>query len=129
MSDASLKTKPQPQHKEPLLLLYKIADTPVKKEPFTYFVAPDVLPKEVMDALNNDFPEIKKTGFLPLEVLSRNGLFGQLMDELEGAELSALMTEKLQMELRDKPKMITVRKWSAANDGAAKIVTALLRIY
>jgi len=116
----------------PLLQLDKIAAATVTRDPYPYLVAHGVLSQELMQTLQKDFPAIEKPGFFPLGTMKRVGLFDKLTKELQSPELAALLTEKLQVELRDKPSMITVRKWSAAkdgrihNDGEAKIVTSLL---
>ena len=101
----------------PMLRLDLIAEAPVVHEPFTYLVAKNVLSPDLMQSLKNDFPEITKNGFLSIASLKRKGTFDALVAELEGAELAAILTEKLQVELRDKPHVVTVRKWSAAKDG------------
>lgn len=101
-------------------------------DPYPHLVAKDILSKKLMKNLAKDFPGIDQQGFFPLEQLERKGSFDELMKEFESPEFSAVMTDKLGIELRDKPKMITIRKWSAFKDGRihtdgeAKIATALL---
>ena len=90
-----------------------------------------LLPEDAT-AIKRDFPDIKKNGYLPLSLLKRQGAFDALLKDLEGPELADILSDKLGLELRDKPRMITVRKWSAGNDGRihndgeAKIATSLL---
>jgi hypothetical protein len=67
--------------------------------------------------IEKDFPSIDRPGFFPLHPTWQKGAFAALLAKLEGKELAELMTEKLGIELRDKPRLITVRKWSAAKDG------------
>lgn len=115
-----------------LLQLNHIAAAPVMRDPYPYLVAHNVLSKDLLTRLYADFPAIEKPGFFPVGTMARKGAFDTLIKELQSPELAELLTQKLQIELRDKPSMVTVRKWSAAkdgrihNDGEAKIVTSLL---
>lgn len=114
-----------------ILLLGAVEEAAVRREPFPYLVAGNMLRKEAVEALKNDFPEIGKPGFFPLSTLKREGAFDELLTQME-AELAPVLTRKLGLELRDKPHMVTIRKWSAAkdgrihNDGEAKIATCLV---
>ena len=65
-------------------------------------------------------------------MLKREGAFDLLLQDLETPELAEVLSDQLGIDLRGKPRMITVRKWSALkdgrihNDGEAKIATSLL---
>ncbi len=115
-----------------LLNLKAISNAQVNLEPYPHLVAHGVVGNDLMSALGQDFPQIKKPGFFPLELINPQGVFDKLVKEMEGPTLAAALSDKLNIELRDKPCMITVRKWSASkdgrihNDGEAKIVTCLL---
>jgi len=115
-----------------LLQLDAIARAQASRDPYPHIVASGVLPVEAAESLRRDFPAIKKTGYLPLSLLARTGAFDALLSDLESPELAALLSDKLGLNLSDKPRMITVRKWSAAkdgrihNDGEAKIATSLI---
>lgn len=101
--------------------------------PYPHVMASGLLSADSMEALNRDFPNINKPGFFPLELLKGQGeSFNRLVEELNGPTIAEVLSEKLGIDLRGKPRMITVRKWSAAkdgrihNDGEAKICTSLL---
>lgn len=121
-----------PLEAKPVLQLDKIMSASPKREPYPYLLASDCLSKDIAPALHKDFPDIKKNGYLPLSLLERKGMFDALLRDLEGPEIAAILSDKLGLELRDKPRMITVRKWSAGNDGRihndgeAKICTSLI---
>jgi hypothetical protein len=114
-----------------ILLADAVEGAVVRRDPFPYLVAKNMLRKDAMDALKKDFPEISKPGFFPLSTFKREGAFDELLTQME-TELAPILTRKLGLELRDKPHMITIRKWSAAkdgrihNDGEAKIATCLV---
>lgn len=119
------------QHK-PLLNLDVLAAAPSSRDPYPHVMTAGMLSPGDMPALKRDFPEISKTGYLPLSALNCHGAFADLIAELQGPELASILSDKLGLELRDKPRMITIRKWSAGNDGrihndgVAKIATSLL---
>ena len=115
-----------------LLQLESIARAPASHDPYPHVIAPGVLlPKDAV-ALKRDFPDIKKTGYLPLSVMERKGAFDALLSDLESQEFAGAVGDKLGLDLRGKPCIITVRKWSAArdgnihNDGEAKLATSLV---
>src|SRR5277367_1280229 len=105
------------QNAAPIMKLDLIRKAPAQKEPYPHVIATNVLPPELMRTLNRDFPDIKRSGYLPLSSMKLVGVFAAVLKELEGPELAAILTEKLGVELRDKPSLITIRKWSAKKDG------------
>jgi SM-20-related protein len=115
-----------------LLQLDAISIGQPQRDPYPHLLVSGVLLANDAAAIKRDFPHIKKKGYLALSLLERKGAFDALLSELEGPELASILSEKLGLELRDKPRMITVRKWSAGNDGRihndgeAKIATSLL---
>lgn len=103
-----------------------------RKDPYPFVVAPGVLSMENVKAVNDDFPDIKEPGFFPSTMLNRHGAFDALLNQLEGPEIAEILSDKLGIDLKGKPRMITIRKWSAAKDGRihvdgkAKICTSLV---
>lgn len=102
-------------------------------KPYTNIATSGVLFEADKEQFKDDYPEIDKPGFFPLETLGElRGKFKSLIEEMQQPEFADLLSEKLNVELRDKPSIITVRRWSALkdggihNDGASKIVTALI---
>jgi Rps23 Pro-64 3,4-dihydroxylase Tpa1-like proline 4-hydroxylase len=116
----------------PILQLGQVMSATAQFDPYPYLMASNCLSPDIAPALGKDFPDIKKNGYLPLSLLKREGMFDALLRDLEGPEIAAILSDKLGLELRDKPRMITVRKWSAGNDGRihndgeAKICTSLI---
>jgi hypothetical protein len=115
-----------------VLNLEKLAATPPAAKPFRHITAEGLLPPQDQPALAQDFPDEPKTGFFPVEQLSYGPAFARLLDELRGPEFSRIVGEKLDRDLVNRPKMIVVRKWSAAKDGRPhtdgedKVATALV---
>lgn len=103
-----------------------------EREPYNYLVASHVILPDAVGGLRRDFPDIRETGFFPEEDVERHGAFASLLEEMKGREISEIVSGKLDIDLVDKPKMITIRKFSAAKDGRihtdseAKIATLLV---
>ncbi len=110
----------------------KIAETPVNWEPFPYFTVSGVLSDYSLARVRDSFPMIEKSGVFPLDELNYEGAFGELIDEIKSSKLERVMSEQFQVDLSDKPLMITVRGRCAKRDGRIhtdskdKIVTCLL---
>jgi len=132
MQNTAMKTIPHAESVAPLLQLGAIARGVPQNDPYPYLMVSNTLRAEDAPAIKRDFPDIQKSGYLPLSLLARQGAFDALLNDLEGPDLAEILSDKLGLDLRDKPRMITVRKWSAGNDGRihndgeAKIATSLL---
>jgi hypothetical protein len=100
--------------------------------PFFHLVARNLLTREAIDALVETFPKLPVSGLLPAQVLRLSPRLSQLAEELRGPLMGSILGEKFQIDLRDRPTMLTVRSQAAARDGRihtdseSKIVTALL---
>ncbi|MEM9837560.1 MAG: 2OG-Fe(II) oxygenase [Pseudomonadota bacterium] len=88
-----------------------------RTEPFTYIVAEGSLSSSEAEGVRTDYPKIDKTGYLPLTKLNSHGRFQELIDDLQSEELAEVLSEKLNLDLIGKPRMITVRKHSKIGDG------------
>ncbi|MTH96281.1 2OG-Fe(II) oxygenase [Roseibium sp. RKSG952] len=95
-------------------------------------VGSDVVTPEQAAEIRRDYPDIKETGYLPLSKLESQGAFQKLIEDLQSPELAAILSEKLGLDLYDKPRMITVRRHSKIGDGRihndskSKICTMLI---
>lgn len=109
-----------------------VRDAAAWQAPYPHVVADDVLHGGVRHALQRDFPDITRPGFFPLSEMNVEGAFKALIDDFTSDEFAVILGDKLGMELRDRPRLITVRKWSAAQDGRihndseSKIASALI---
>jgi hypothetical protein len=103
-----------------------------RTEPFTYIVAEGALTRSEATEVRRDYPAIDKTGYLPLSKLEARGRFAELIEDLRSDELAEVLSEKLNLDLVGKPRMITVRKHSKIGDGrihndsVSKICTMLV---
>jgi SM-20-related protein len=112
--------------------LDSVARAPQFDAPYRHFIGDGVLKPAAVDGLIADFPAIKQAGFYPVTDLSVTGAFQALMDDVNDPAFSTAVGTKLDMALADKPKLITIRRWSAASDGrihtdsVSKIATTLI---
>jgi len=95
-------------------------------------IADEVIQPGAVDGLRADFPDIKETGFFPEGDIGAHGTFATLLSEMKSRAVSEIVSEKLDIDLVEKPRMITIRKLSAAKDGRihtdseSKIATLLV---
>ena len=110
----------------------RLRDAEVRTHPFSYLTADNVVSESEGEDIRRDYPEIKQSGYLPLSKLKGGTAFNALIDDLKSVELAEILSNKLGLELRDKPRMITVRKHSKLKDGrihndsVSKICTCLI---
>jgi hypothetical protein len=95
-------------------------------------IADAVIQPGAVAGLRADFPEIRETGFFPEGDIGAHGTFAALLKEMKSRAVSEIVSEKLDIDLVEKPRMITIRKLSAAKDGRihtdseSKIATLLV---
>lgn len=115
-----------------MLRLDAIENSPISRQPFSYFTTDAVLDHQALASIQHDFPAIAGPGVFPLSALSFGPAFARLIDEINGASLRTIMERKFEVDLSDKPLMITVRGHCQRKDGRIhtdskdKIVTCLL---
>jgi hypothetical protein len=89
----------------------------VATTPFRFLIAEGALSAEDAAAIRRDFPDIRKSGFFPLANLKGGEAFNRLVADLRSPELAGVLSEKLVLDLKGRPRLITVRRRSKAGDG------------
>jgi hypothetical protein len=106
--------------------------TPLVTDPFPYLIVPGFLKADVRAAVAKDYPDIAKPGSFPTSELSYGGTFKAMLEELQGPEVRAAFAAKFDIDLSNRPTMVTVRGQARAKDGRihtdskTKIITVLL---
>jgi SM-20-related protein len=106
--------------------------TALVREPFPYLIVPGFLKAEAREAVHKDYPEIAKPGSFPTTEVEYGPAFASMLAELQGPELRTAFEEKFDIDLTDRPTMVTVRGRAQAKDGRihtdskTKIITVLL---
>ncbi len=104
----------------------------LQQTPYPYVIIPNFIRPEYLSALQNDFPDIKQAGSFPLSSVQTGHVFNQLIDALNSDALRQTIAKKLEMDLTDKPVLITVRGHADKTDGRihtdskSKLVTLLM---
>ena len=115
-----------------LLDFKAIAAARAMGEPYRHFLGDHVLDPAGLPDLMAEFPEIAEPGFYPAADLTLKRRFAELVNELYAPEFSRAVGEKLEMDLESKPRLVTIRRWSALSDGnihtdsLSKIATTLI---
>ena len=101
------------------------------RDPYNYLVGSNFIEPDATAALQADFPQIMEPGFVPEIDVKPEGAFAALLEQLKSDAVSQIVSEKLDIDLVTRPKMITIRRISQAKDGRihtdgeAKIATML----
>jgi len=104
----------------------------LETEPFTHLVAPNFVSSESLSIILDDFPKIDRGGSFPLASLNYGSVFQQFCEELRGPDLRNAFSEKLQLDLSERPTTLTVRGTCREKDGKihtdskSKLVTVLI---
>jgi SM-20-related protein len=109
-----------------------IRSAELHRSPYDYVMGTGAIRDKWTPALRESFPDIKLTGFHPLSQMTVEGAFASLIEEIEGPEFTAAVSQALGVGLFPYPTLITVRKVSAAHEGRihcdseSKIATLLI---
>jgi SM-20-related protein len=115
-----------------ILALDAVRRAELRYEPYTYFLGSAFLNSDHISALRDNFPVITKPGFLTVDEVQLRGPFKTMIDELEGPELTAVLSDKFEQDLSPFPRLTTIRKISQLKDGSihtdgrSKVMTLLL---
>jgi hypothetical protein len=100
--------------------------------PFDFLVVRDFVRAEARPAIDRAFPQVRRGGSFPVEVLRYGKAFGELVEELNGPEVRRAFEEKFGLDLSGRPTMTTVRGRCTTRDGnihtdsETKIITVLI---
>jgi SM-20-related protein len=104
----------------------------VTREPFPHMIVPSFIRSDALQAIDADFPQIDCSGSLPLPTLDYGPKFKEFIDDIQGPEMRSAIAEKFDIDLRNRPTMITVRGRCRATDGRihndskTKLITVLI---
>ena len=104
----------------------------VAREPFPFAMVPRFVKPDAMTAINADYPLVAHPGSFPLPTLTYGPAFAHFIAAIQGAEFTRMVEQKLGVDLKGRPTMVTARGVSAARDGhihtdsRTKLVTVLI---
>jgi SM-20-related protein len=114
------------------LAIDKLRSARIETDPYTYTIVPGFLPPSTVARINATYPKIDKGGSYPIESLDADMAIKEVIDELDGPDFEAVISERFGVDLAGKPKMYSLRGYTRAKDGQIhtdskdKIITVLL---
>jgi hypothetical protein len=115
-----------------MLDLERFRNTPLTREPFEFLIVPEFVKAEARAAVDKDYPEVPRPGSFPLREVTYGPAFAKLIDEMRSNEFRQAFEEKFNVDLTNRPDMITVRGRCSEKDGKihtdseTKIITILV---
>jgi SM-20-related protein len=115
-----------------MLDLERFRATPLTREPFEFLVVPEFVKPEARAAIDKDYPEVVRAGSFPLGEVTYGPTFGKLIQEMRSEGFRKAFEEKFNIDLTNRPDMITVRGRCSEKDGKihtdsdTKIITILV---
>ena len=115
-----------------LINLSAVREAQPSSDPYNFLLASKFLKEDAVDELRRDFPVIDKPGYLTVDEVKLHGRFKQLIDELEGPELTEELSRKFGQDLHAYPRLTTIMKRSQPKygaihtDGPSKVMTMLV---
>ena len=100
-----------------ILNLQAVTAARTQSQPFPYFIVDRSVNQEFVDEVLRDFPEITAGGSFALNEVAPGPQFNALLDELNNSDFRELISTKLDIDLRERPMVITLRGISRARDG------------
>jgi len=115
-----------------MLNLETFRNTPLTREPFEFLIVPEFVKSEARAAIDKDYPQVAGPGSFPLREVSYGPAFAKLIEEIRSDEFRQAFEEKFNIDLTNRPDMITVRGRCSEKDGQihtdseTKIITILI---
>jgi hypothetical protein len=115
-----------------MLDLERFRNTPLTSEPFQFLIVPEFVRAEARLAIDKDYPEVPRPGSFPLREVTYGPGFATLIEQLRSDEFRQAFEEKFNVDLANRPDMITVRGRCSEKDGKihtdseTKIITILI---
>jgi SM-20-related protein len=106
--------------------------TPLVLDPFPFLIVPGFIAQAARAALTRDYPDIPEPGSFPIADLAFGPNFARFLAELESPALRAAFAEKFEIDLTNRPTMITARGQARTGDGkihtdtSTKLITVLV---
>ncbi len=109
-----------------------IANAGVHQKPYPFLGLSHVFNESFHSKLISDFPKIESGGSFSLDNIEVSGAIAQLVEEIKSDQFRDAMAKKFDVDLSDKPLIITGRGYSRQRDGKVhtdsktKLITILL---
>jgi len=115
-----------------MLDLERFRATPLTREPFEFLIVPEFVKADARSAIHDDYPGVDRPGSFPLGEVSYGSAFARAHRAMRSDEFRRAFEEKFNVDLANRPDMITVRGRCSEKDGKihtdseTKIITILI---
>jgi SM-20-related protein len=115
-----------------MLDLERFRTTPLTREPFEFLIVPEFVKAEARAAIDKDYPDVARAGSFPLREVTYGPAFAKLVEEMRSEKFRKAFEAKFDVDLTNRPDMITVRGRCSEKDGKihtdseTKIITILV---
>jgi SM-20-related protein len=115
-----------------MLDLERFRATPLTRDPFDFLIVPGFVKDDERAAINQDYPDVARPGSFPLREVTYGPAFAKLIEEMRSDEFRKACEEKFDIDLTNRPDMVTVRGRCSEKDGKihtdseTKIITILI---
>src|SRR5246127_1023690 len=115
-----------------MLDLERFRTTPLTRKPFEFLIVPEFVKSAARAAIEKDYPEVARPGSFPLGEVTYGPAFAKLIEEMRSDEFRQAFEQKFNVDLTNRPDMITVRGRCSEKDGKihtdseTKIITILI---
>jgi hypothetical protein len=115
-----------------MLDLERFRNTQLTREPFDFLIVPEFVKADARAAIDKDYPAVTRPGSFPLRDVTYGPSFAKLIEEMRSDEFRQAFEEKFDVDLANRPDMITVRGCCGKKDGKihtdseTKIITILI---
>ena len=109
-----------------------IENAEVHRTPYPFFGIKDSLNSVYKESIVSDFPELSKGGSFPLGSIEIKESLEALISEIKSEKFREILAAKFELDLSDKPMVITARGYSRKRDGQnhtdskTKLITILI---
>src|SRR5437762_13476920 len=99
-----------------MLDLERFRTTPLTREPFEFLIVPEFVKAEARAAIDKDYPEVARAGSFPLREVTYGLAFAKLIEAMRSEEFRKAVEAQFDVDLTDRPDMITVRGRCSGKD-------------
>src|SRR6266480_3236220 len=91
-----------------MLDLERFRNTPLTRQPFDFLIVPEFVKAEARSAIEKDYPGVSRPGSFPLREVTYGPAFAKLIEEMRSDEFRQAFEEKFNVDLTNRPDIITV---------------------
>ena len=115
-----------------IIKLDALQNAQVQAVPYPYFILDNVIHDDEVKAVIADFPAITQGGSFNLEDVEIKPNFDRFLKSFDTTEFRQILTDKFDVDVMERPMMITLRGYSRQKDGRihtdskSKLLTVLV---